>query len=187
MWPWGHLAVGYLLYSPAVHLLRGRAPGAVGVLALALGTQLPDLVDKPLSWVFHLTPQGYSVAHSVFVAVPVGIAVVALAAEYGRIEVGGAFTVGYWSHLVADVVFAVALREPYAVERVLWPLVVLPPYSSRVPPLARVFEYADRWVEYLLATAGAVGLAVYVAPLVAAGLLWLYDGAPGLPRPRQFR
>lgn len=187
MWPWGHLAVGYLLYSPAVHLLRRRAPGTVAVLALALGTQLPDLVDKPLSWVLHLTPQGYSVAHSVFVAVPVGVAVVVLAADYGRIEAGAAFTLGFWSHLVADVVFAVALREPYAVERVLWPLVVLPAYSSRVPPLSRVMEYVDRWIEYLLATAGPLAVAVYVAPLVGAGLLWLYDGAPGLPRPSHFR
>lgn len=187
MWPWGHLAVGYLLFSPAVHLRLRRAPAPAAVLALALGTQLPDLVDKPLSWVFHVAPQGYSVAHSVFVAVPVGLVVLALAVRFRRSEVGVAFTVGWWSHLAADVVFAAALRNPYALERVLWPTVVLPAYADRTPALDRALHYAREWLAYLLATEGPLPVVLYVGPLVAALVLWLFDGAPGVPRPSRGR
>lgn len=83
MWPWGHAAVGYLLYR-----VLGRTSGRTGgdgppsgpaVVALGVGTQFPDLVDKPLSWSFDLLPAGRTLAHSaligaVFVA---GLTVVA--------------------------------------------------------------------------------------------------------------
>ena len=181
MFPWGHLAVGYLLFSPLVRLWRRRGPQGLAVLALAVGTQLPDLVDKPLSWVFHVTPTGYSVAHSVFVAVPVALVVVGALAARGRSEVGVGFAVGYLSHLAGDVLFAMALRQPYTVERVLWPTVTLPGYASDVPATDRTVEYILEWVGFLLAHDGL--LAIYLAPFVAAFLLWLVDGVPGVPRP----
>jgi hypothetical protein len=181
MFPWGHLAVGYLLFSPLVRLWRRRGPQGLAVFALAVGTQLPDLVDKPLSWVFHVTPTGYSVAHSVFVAVPVALVVVGALAARGRSEVGVGFAVGYLSHLAADVLFAMALRQPYTVERVLWPTVTLPGYASDVPATDRTVEYILEWSEFLLAHDGL--LAIYLAPFVAAFLLWLVDGVPGVPRP----
>lgn len=182
MWPWGHLAFGYLLYSPAVHLLRRRAPTHAGVLALALGTQLPDLVDKPLAWVFHVTPTGYSVAHSAFVAVPLGLALVALAASRGRPAVGAALSVGWWSHLAGDVLFGLALRNPYAFDRVLWPLVTLPAPTTR-PTIERILYYLSNWTEFLAATDGLLIPVLYVGAFVVAGLLWLADRAPGFPRP----
>lgn len=185
MFPWGHLAFGYLLFSPAVRLWRRRAPEGLAVLALAAGTQLPDVVDKSLSWVFQLTPTGYSVAHSVFVAVPVCLAVGALLAARGRGTVGFGFAVGYLSHLAGDVLVAVALRQPYTVERVLWPTVALPGYASERPALDRTLSYVVEWVEFLLATEGLLLPAVYLGPLVAAALLWLLDGAPGIPRPER--
>ncbi|WP_255194938.1 metal-dependent hydrolase [Halorarius litoreus] len=187
MFPWGHLAFGYLLFSPAVRLWQRRAPAGLAVLALAVGTQLPDLVDKSLSWVFHLAPTGYSVAHSVFVAVPVCLAVGALLIVRGRSTVGFGFAVGYLSHLVGDVLLAVALRQPYTVERVLWPTVTLPGYASERPALDRTLSYIVEWAEFLLASENHLLLAVYLSPLVAALLLWLLDGAPGVPRPERER
>lgn len=183
MFPWGHLAFGYLLFSPAVRLWRRRGPEALAVLALGVGTQLPDLVDKPLSWVFHLTPTGYSVAHSVFVAVPVAAVVFAALTARGRGEVGLGFAVGYLSHLVGDVLFAVALDQPYTVERVLWPVVTLPGYANEQPALGRTVEYIVDWAAFLLASESLLLPAVYLGPLVVAGVLWLVDGAPGIPRP----
>lgn len=187
MWPWGHLALGYLLYSPVVRLIRGRAPTSAEVVALVFGTQLPDLVDKPLSWVFHVTPQGYSVAHSVFVAVPVGLLALAIAARRDRTAVGAAFTVGYWSHLFGDVLFAVGLGQRYTVERLLWPVVTLPEYSSNPMATERILSYLVDWVAHLLATESVLLPLLYLGPLAAAGLLWLVDGAPGIPRPDRDR
>lgn len=184
MLPWGHLALGYLLYSPTVRLWRRRGPEGLSVLVLALATQLPDLVDKPLSWVFGLAPQGYSVAHSVLVGAPVALAVGWLLVRRGREETGLAFVVGYLSHLAGDVLLGLALENPYAVDRVLWPLVTLPPYGSDRPALSRSLEYVVEWVRLLVATEGYLLPLLYVGPMVAAALLWLVDGAPGFPRPR---
>ena len=49
MWPWEHLAFGYVLYSLGVRTLRGRTPRGPPVLVLAVATQVPDLLDKPLA------------------------------------------------------------------------------------------------------------------------------------------
>lgn len=187
MLPWGHLAVGYLLYSPLVHAWQRRRPEGVAVVVLAVATQLPDLIDKPLSWQFGLFPQGYSVAHSVFVAVPVGLTVLAVAARRGRPTVGVAFTVGYWSHLAADVFIAALFRNPYALDRVLWPLVTLPSYEHSTPPVQRVLGYILAYAEAVLASGDLTLLFVYFGPVFAAFFLWLADGAPGFPRPQSLR
>lgn len=187
MWPWGHLAVGYLLCSPAVRLRTGRPPGAHAVVLLVLGTQLPDLVDKSLSWVFHVFPQGYAVGHSVFLAVPLGVAAVLAAASRERLAVGLAFAVGWWSHLLGDVLVALATGNPYAFARVLWPVVSLPPYGTEFTALGRFRYLVGNWLELLRAADTALVLVVYLSPLAAAFLLWLADGAPGVPARRLVR
>lgn len=180
MWPWGHLAFGYLLYSPLVRLWRGRPPTGGATLALGVAALFPDLLDKGLSWWLGLFPQGYSVGHSVFVAVPLGLLAVLAARARGRVAVGVAVAVGYWSHLVGDVLFALALREPHAFARVLWPLVTLPPYATEFAGTDRLLYYLARWLTYLRTVEDPTAIAIYVAPLVLALLLWLVDGAPVL-------
>ena len=57
MWPWGHLVFGYLLYL----LVRPRAwrnGDRFAVIVLMIGTQVPDIVDKPLAWWFGVLPSG---------------------------------------------------------------------------------------------------------------------------------
>lgn len=186
MWPWGHLAVGYLLYSPAVRLRTGRPPGAHAVVLLALGTQLPDVVDKSLSWGFHVFPQGYAVGHSVFVAIPVGVAVVLAAASRERPAVGVAFAVGWWSHLAGDVFVALATGNPYAFARVLWPVVTLPPYGTEFTAVGRLRYLVANWLDLLGTADSSLVLVVYGGPLVAAFLLWVADGAPGVPARRLY-
>lgn len=225
MWPWGHLAVGYLLYSGAVHLRTGRPPRAAAVVVLAVGTQLPDVVDKTLAWVYHAVPQGYAAGHSVFVAVPVGLAVALGGIAYGRSAIPGrygrfsdgrggasegppgtsderhgvtdvgtgpvdggrvgaagvAFAVGWWSHLAGDVAVGIATGNPYAFDRVLWPVSQLPPLDRSVTAVGRVRYFLDNWLDLLAIADGSWLLLAYAGPLLAAGLLWLVDGAPGVP------
>lgn len=185
MWPWGHVAFGYLLHSLARHLGWRRAPGGDEVAVLAVAALLPDLVDKPLSWTFGLFPQGYSVAHSVFVAVPLALLVVLLAVRTDRGAVGGAFLVGYWSHLAGDVLVATVLRKQDALARVLWPLVTLPAYDTDRGALDRALYYAANAVEFLGTTDSLAVLFVYLGPLAAAVLLWVADGAPGVAETRR--
>lgn len=178
--PWGHAAFGYVLYSLGHRLATRESPsGPLVVLALLFGTQLPDLVDKTLSWGLHLFPQGYSVAHSVFVAVPIGLLVLGVTAS-GRRDIGIAFTVGYWSHLLGDAMLAVPERGVSPGDRLLWPLVTLPPYESEVSLIGRVTAIVGELSETVLSGENLVFLAMYSIPYLVVFALWIVDGAPGV-------
>ena len=187
MWPWGHAAFGYVLVSLGSRVVRRKPPSGAAVFALLVATQLPDLVDKPLSWVFDLFPQGVSVAHSVFVAVPLGLAVVGVAVARNRTEGGAAFTVGWWSHLVGDVGAALlyGFGWDHALKRVLWPVATFPPYEDQKLALERVAEYLLEFLATLSTTEQLGVFAVYFGPFFVAFLLWLVDGAPGVAELRE--
>ncbi|WP_129115372.1 metal-dependent hydrolase [Halegenticoccus tardaugens] len=180
MWPWGHAAFGYVLYSLGCRAIARRPPTGAAVLALLFATQLPDLVDKPLAWGLGWFPQGYAVAHSVLVAIPVGFFVIGLGARFRRIDVGIGFAVGYWSHLAGDVLSPVLRGDAPSFERVLWPLITLPSYDSEYTLLERVNYYLSGFLESLSASEQAGVLLVYFGPFAAAFVLWLVDGAPGV-------
>lgn len=130
MWPWGHAAVGYLLYTAYTRLQYGRSPDDISTVLLLLGTQLPDLIDKPLAWTLALLPSGRSLGHSLLVLIPLSILVYLLAARYRHTEWGSAFAIGALSHAVIDVLPA-AIRGEYAyTTSLLCPLLPAPPFNE---------------------------------------------------------
>ena len=169
MWPWGHLAAGYLLYTAYSRLGDGATLQGPAVVAVAVGTQLPDLVDKPLAWTFALLPSGRSLAHSLFAAT-VAIAVVGwYARRRGDSEIGSAFAIGYLSHLVTDGIGPFLAGDYAKLTYLGWPLLPPPDYGVErgfVAHLARLD----------LSSLGSVQ--VLLAAFVV--LLWYRDGAPGL-------
>jgi hypothetical protein len=183
MWPWGHAAFGYVLLSLGSRAVGRGPPGGLATVVLLLATQLPDAVDKTLAWGLGLFPAGYSVAHSVFVAVPLGAAGLALAVRRRRPEVGVALVVGWWSHLAGDVAVAVASGYRTDVERVLWPVVTLPGYAVERGLIERTGHYFAVFVRELSAGQQFTLLAVYFGPFLLAVCLWLVDGAPGVAGP----
>ena len=102
MLPWGHLAVGYLCYSLYVRLRHHPFPEGTAVFALAIGTQFPDLVDKPLAWTLGVAPSGRSVGHSLVVAAILAAIVWMLVRRYGRSGEPIAVFISYLSHIVVD-------------------------------------------------------------------------------------
>ncbi|MGA9399697.1 metal-dependent hydrolase [Haladaptatus sp.] len=178
MMPWGHAAFGYALYSLGHRAWTRAPPSGKAVLAALFGTQLPDLVDKPLSWGLHLFPQGYSVAHSVFVAIPIGLLVIALGVYYDKTDIGAAFAVGYWSHLVGDIIVAFMEHHASPFDRVLWPVVTLPPYHHSVSLFDRAFHIIGAFFQSLTAKQQLMVLGIYLAPYFLVFILWLVDGAP---------
>mgnify|MGYP000563038312 CR=1 FL=1 len=178
MWPWEHLSVGYLLYSATMRAVYRRSPGDVGAVVVALGTQFPDLIDKPGGWVLGVLPSGTSVAHSAFVAVPVSLAAVAIARRRGVPEVGVAFAVGYLSHLAGDVLFYVLIGRGPAFGAVLWPL-GSEPAGGTVSVFGIVSRLFGRWVEYLASPAGVGYVLFEVGLLALAVAVWVRDGTPG--------
>lgn len=178
MWPWGHLAFGYLLYSLASRTVLDEPPVGGPTLLLAVATQLPDLVDKPLSWTFKVFETGYGAGHSVFVAVPVVAAVAAFAHRTDHERYGLAFCVGYASHLAADVILSSALSREPAFDQVLWPVVEFSGYAVDRGFVGRFTEYFVAFVADILSGDATFYLALYLVLFTTVFTLWLYDGLP---------
>lgn len=168
MWPLGHAAVGYLLYTIATRLRFGEGPAALPTVAVLLGTQVPDLVDKPLAWYVGALPTGRSLAHSFLFVVPLCLVVYWLARRRGRVELGVAFGVGAISHPLVDAL--PTLWSGSEVGFLLYPLLPVEPYEEGAPTLADLLagSLGDPWflLEFALAA--------------AALALWNRDGRPGL-------
>lgn len=178
MWPWGHAAVGYLLYA-GYRRVRGEFPekGAATtavtdtqVLALGIGTQFPDLIDKPLAWQFSVLPNGRSAGHSLVVFALLAVAawlILKRASQRGPL---GAFGLGYLSHLGADGLYP-ALSGSFSELRYLGYPIVSPPEYAPIEGgfLANLFA-----LEF-----GATGYFELGIALIAI-LVWYSDGMPGL-------
>lgn len=180
MWPWEHLAFGYVLYSLLSRATLGRAPRAFETGAVVLATLMPDLIDKTLSWGFDVFAQGYALGHSLVFAVPTSLGVAAYAYRRDRPAVGVAFVVGYASHLVGDVFSPLRSGSGLAFERLLWPFVTFPAYETNRGFLGRFWYYVSRFLREADDPENLVAVAVYLSVFVAVGALWIRDGAPGV-------
>jgi hypothetical protein len=179
MWPWEHLAVGYVLYSGIVNLRPGGRLQGSDVATLAVATQLPDLVDKPLAWTLGVIPNGFGLAHTLLVAVPVVTLVTGWGYRYGRPSVGVAFAVGYLSHLAGDVLYPVVKSGgPPNLPFLFQPFVSLPDRSVAgfVP---RFRDLLAAFFEFVASPQGQVYLTLETLLIGGALLLWAADGCPG--------
>lgn len=170
MWPWGHLAVAYLLYSLYTHRRFDRSPLAIPALAVAVGSQFPDLIDKPLAWTVGVLPGGRTLGHSLFFAALLIPAVYAVAIRFRRRDVGTAFVIGHPSHLAADVPPAALGGEFGGAGFLLWPLAGAPtdePTGGIIETLLTTYSMGTyEWVQLAL--------------LAIAAVVWYRDGMPGL-------
>lgn len=179
MWPWEHLAFGYLLYSLFRRLTAAEPPGTGEAFAIALATQLPDVIDKPLGWVFHLAPTGRSIGHSLLFGGPVSLLVCwgCLVAGYRR--VGMAFAVGYLSHLLGDVLYDVLTEGRLAVGFLVWPIVAVES-DEPIDAVPYALDLFGDFLAFLATPAGGLFIVLEVALVTLAVLSWWVDGAPGL-------
>jgi hypothetical protein len=180
MLPWGHLAVGYFVYTVSVRVRGQRAPRGGPTLVLALGTQLPDLVDKPLNWWFGIF-DGRGIAHSLLVIVPVCVIALSVAHAYERRESGIALSVGLLSHLFADSWQALLSGQFGQVTFLLWPLFPVPRY-----PKDSLFDHLAAWL-LQIRTLPSDPVAFFTGRfgtqfvlLVVLVLIWALDGFPGV-------
>ena len=170
MWPWGHAALGYLLYVVYLRVRTREAPTGRGVLALLAGTQTPDLIDKPLAWYLHVLEYGRSLAHSVLTGGLILLTIVLYLRYRGHGRLATAFAIGYLSHLVGDS-YGFALAGNWEnLAFLVWPLLPIPGVEYELEGLLAHLARLDAAVIY---SEGA---------LLAAGvfLLWLLQGAPGV-------
>lgn len=178
MWPWEHIAVGYLLYSGYVHLRDGESPTALASLAVIVGALFPDLVDKPLAWTFDVLQSGISLAHSVLTALALTAAVTALGMR-GRRDVAAGFSVAYLAHLPADALYPALLGDGLTLRAFFWPLVTLSGNPSR-GFIENFAYYAVTFLDFLGTPRGMLFLGLEVTLLGTAFVVWVLDGCPGL-------
>jgi len=172
MFPWTHAAFGYLLFLTVAVLLRHRLSRAE-LIAVVVGTQLPDLVDKPLAWWFSVLPSGRSLAHSLLIAVPLSVLVLGVAWYLTHPEVGFAFGVGYASHLLGDSYVALYYWRPEEFTYLLWPLLPAYPYDD-FAGLTDFFSQVTITSEFLIFFTAAAAVGV--------GFLVQFARAPSLHR-----
>ncbi|WP_207590103.1 metal-dependent hydrolase [Halomontanus rarus] len=168
MWPWGHLAVAYLLYTLYTRRRYGRPPRALPVIALAVGSQFPDLIDKPLGWSLGVLPGGRTLAHSVFFAALLVPVVYALALRFDHVELAVAFVFGHVCHLLTDIPPDVTTNGPAELTFLFWPVLEQPEYEEVGSILEGFLRYSMGSYEW-----GQLGLCVVVIAL------WYRDGMPG--------
>ncbi|AQL44933.1 hypothetical protein BV210_19105 (plasmid) [Halorientalis sp. IM1011] len=179
MWPWEHAAVGYVGYSLALRAVGRRPPSDAGAVALLVGTQVPDLIDKPLAWWLGVLPAGRSLGHSLPFAVPVVVSVLIATRALDRDALGAAFAVGYLSHLPGDVIYPVLLGDGPALSFLLYPFVEIPP-DATPGALAKVSDLLAGFGSFLATPHGTLYLIGEVGLLVLAVAVWIWDGWPGL-------
>lgn len=103
MWPWEHLVVAYIGYSLFANAIVRRSPSSRETVAVDVGSQLPDLGDKPLAWTLGFTDAGYSIGRSICFAPTVCLTAYAVASRRGNRVLAGAFPIAYGSRLATDV------------------------------------------------------------------------------------
>lgn len=168
MWPWGHAALGYLLYTLVRRRRGAGAPSGWAVVALGVGTQFPDLVDKPLAWYLQVLPHGRTLAHTTFVAGPAVALVSWVGIRRGHREVAFAFALGYFSHLLGDALLGLTTGRWETLRFLTWPLASPPAGEVQtLPGHLRAIEGSPFTLVELLLTVATFGL-------------WLLHGCPGV-------
>lgn len=168
MFPPGHLALAYLLASLLARL-RGEQPVKAGVAAAAaIGSGVPDLVDKPLAWLLGLRA-GRTLGHSLLFVVVLTLVAVAVARRVGRPRAGASFVLGLGSHLLADAAPAL-FRGDRTGSFLLWPFDTTTPYDEPYPGLDTL----------LTTVASEPSLVVEGGLVLAAAWYWREDGYPGV-------
>ncbi|MFC7248520.1 metal-dependent hydrolase [Halomicroarcula sp. GCM10025324] len=194
MLPHGHLAVGYLLFSGYARATRRRRPEFREIAFVMLGTQLPDLFDKPLALLGGGFAGGRTVGHSMIFAVPFVLAVGVLI--HGRTEAWGpavAFAVGYVCHPFVDaslfLLQGTVAKDFLEVSFVVWPLTIPGPAIvsalTGVPGLSDLIAIKPVWTARHLPTAPVIGWWIRAAEAVLAllaAIVWWADGVPGMEK-----
>ena len=132
MFPHEHFIVAVVPVVAYLVVVHRRLPTVQLLGVVFLGSQFPDLVDKPLAHQFVVLPSGRVFMHSLPIALPVLLLIVLYGWRTERLRLSLAFAFAHLSHLVTDHTSALLSSTPHIPPELLWPL--LPPTASPVTP-----------------------------------------------------
>lgn len=121
--PSEHFIVALIPVVAYVVVREKRLPSLRLVGVVFVGSQFPDLIDKPLAHQFGLLPSGRVFMHSLPIAVPFVLLVALYAWKTDRRRLGVAFAFGHLSHLLADNYEPLLRPNPQISPDLLWPFV----------------------------------------------------------------
>jgi membrane-bound metal-dependent hydrolase YbcI (DUF457 family) len=128
VFPHEHLLVALLPVVAYVGVRDRQLPTRAVAFATAVGSQFPDLVDKPLAHQFGVLPSGRVFIHSLPFALPIAAAVLAYGYRTERPRVAGAFVAAYLLHMIGDTYRSLLAGE--VPPDLLWPFVAVQPRST---------------------------------------------------------
>ena len=190
MWPFTHLAIGYLLYTAYTHGRFRRPPYQFAAVLVLIGTQFADLIDKPLALV-GIVASGRSLGHSYLVVIPVVVLVGGFL--YWRLDTSDyavAFGLSYLSAPIADGAqlflqgdLATDIRE---VSFWVWPLNVpaerIVEHLQVTPTVKYAITHKAEWTAENIPVGEDLKFWIRLfevsVTLLAIGV-WMYDGFPG--------
>lgn len=129
MYPHEHFVVALVPALAYILLCDGRPPTLHFVGVVFLGSQFPDLIDKPLAHELVLIPSGRVFMHSLPTAIPFLLLVGLYGWKTDRIRLSAAFVFAHLSHLVADH-RELLQPNPEVSPDLLWPFVSPIPRSG---------------------------------------------------------
>lgn len=194
MWPWGHLAVAYLVYLALIRFTTKLVPTSAALPAVIFGSQFPDLVDKPLAWTFGILPSGRSLAHSLLTAAVVLSLLYWLASRADREDhsdsgtslnrrnVVRAFGLGWITHSLSDLepgpvvgLLTGDLSQLKWFTYLIWPLLPPPPY-----------ERDESFLEHILALEPTGYVLVQILLIGVVFILWVMSDTRSATRVRDW-
>jgi hypothetical protein len=136
------------------------------IVFLAVGTQLSDLIDRPLAWTVRVLPTGRMLEHSLLFAVPVCVALYLYFRRHNRLRVERtvAFAVGTLSHVVNALPPSLC-GDPVYIRHLLWPGLSRSGYDTASRSIVGHFTAID------LTEFGAFQLGL----AVVAVIVWVLD------------
>ena len=122
MLPPEHFLVAFIPLLVYVLVRDKQLPSLRFVAVVFLGTQFPDLIDKPLAHQFGVLPSGRVFMHSLPTAIPVLLIIGFYGWKTNRIRLSSAFIFSHLSHLLADNYRLLIQSNPRIPADLLWPL-----------------------------------------------------------------
>lgn len=132
MFPHEHFIVAIVPVVAYVILSDRRLPTIHLVGLVFLGSQFPDLVDKPLAHQFVVLPSGRVFMHSIPVVLPFLLLLGVYGWKTDRLGASVAFAFAHLSHVFTDHHTALLGSNPQLPPELLWP--ILPATASPVTP-----------------------------------------------------
>lgn len=150
MRPIEHLIVALCFALGYVTVATRRLPSLELAAVAFVGSQFPDIVDKPLALEVGLLPTGRVGVHSLPIAIPIWALVLLYSWKTERLRAGVVFVIAYASHLVAD--NHAALAVGVIPSDLLWP------FSSPVPRPEIPYWAGPRSINVHLFTLFSIGV-----------------------------